>query len=73
MALPKRRKVYSEARSLADAWKRGEKATVVAQATRSGPSRCILPALIYHHLLEMVSPKESSLFLKAIVDATVRD
>lgn len=73
MAKPKRLKVYNEAQVLAKSWLNGNKFEVIGAVTRPGPTRTILPALVYYYLVQDCSNTVSSAFIKAVVDATVRD
>ena len=72
MAKPKRGNVYQEARVLADLWNEEQRKVVITEALKPGPKRALMPALIYHNLMQQ-NQKVASRFLMDVVDATVRD
>lgn len=72
MNKPKRIKVYAEARLLACCWKDGKNEVALFSALKPGSKRAVMPALIYHNLMQE-DQKIASQFLKAIIDTSVRD
>lgn len=83
MGKPKRIKVYAEASGIADLWKLSYtrkqqaekdfcKRDAISTSLKPGPKKAVMPALVFHHLTKE-DAKMASDYLKAIVDATVRD
>jgi hypothetical protein len=73
MAKPKRINVYSEASLLAEQWHMGQRQSVLEAVTRPGPTRTVLPALVFHRLQKDYALDVASKFLRAVVDRVVRD
>jgi len=72
MAKPKRANIYREVRALAESYQNGNRNLVIDRCTRPGPSRQVLPALVYKNLLE-IDESLANGFLKRVVDESVRD